>query len=131
MNKAIVLGHLGSAPELRYTQGGTAVTNFSIATNERWTDSDGEQQERTEWHRVVVWGRQAENCEKYLDKGSQILVEGRLQTNEWEDREGNPRKTTEIIAQRVQFLKGTKQVKGQAPQSKNDSEPYDDDDIPF
>ncbi len=106
VNKVILVGNLGSDPELRYTQGGQAVANFNIATNERWTDKGGETQERTEWHKIVVWGRQAENCEKYLSKGRQVYIEGRLQTRDWEDRDGNKRYTTEIVAQNVQFLSG-------------------------
>lgn len=106
VNKAIIIGNLGADPELRYTQSGQAVANLRIATNERWTDKDGKPQEKTEWHKVVVWGRQAENCEKYLSKGRQVYVEGRLQTSEWEDKDGNKRWTTEIVAQSVQFLQG-------------------------
>ena len=106
VNKVILVGNLGRDPELRYTQGGQAVANFTVATNERWTDKDGSNQERTEWHRIVVWGKQAENCAQYLQKGRSVYVEGRLQTRDWEDREGNKRTTTEIVAQAVQFLGG-------------------------
>jgi single-strand DNA-binding protein len=106
VNKVIIIGNLGADPELRYTQGGQAVSNFRVATNEKWTDKEGKPQERTEWHRVVVWGRQAENCEKYLSKGRQVYVEGRLQTREWDDKDGNKRYTTEVVAQTVQFLSG-------------------------
>lgn len=106
VNKVILIGNLGADPELRYTQTGQAVANLRIATNERWTDKDGAQQERTEWHRVVVWGRQAENCEKYLSKGRQVYIEGKLQTRDWDDRDGNKRYSTEIVAQNVQFLSG-------------------------
>lgn len=104
VNKAIVLGNLGKDPELRHTQSGQAVTELTIATNERFKDKSGEWQERTEWHRVVVWGRQAENAAQYLAKGRQVYVEGRLQTREWTDRDGNKRYTTEIVAQNVQYL---------------------------
>jgi single-strand DNA-binding protein len=106
VNKAIIVGNLGADPEVRYTQSGTAVANMRIATNERWKDKSGQQQERTEWHRVVVFGNQAENCGKYLEKGRQVYVEGRIQTNEWTDNDGNTRYTTEIVAQSVQFLSG-------------------------
>lgn len=106
LNKAMIIGNLGADPELRYTQSGTPVTNMRIATNRRWTNKDGEKQEQTEWHRVVVFGRQAENCEQYLAKGRQVFVEGRIQTREWEDKGGNQRYTTEIVAQTVQFLSG-------------------------
>lgn len=104
VNKVILVGNLGRDPELRYTQGGAAVANFSLATNERWRDNDGEQQERTEWHRITVWGKTAENCAQYLQKGSSVYIEGRLETREWEDKDGNKRWTTNIIARTVQFL---------------------------
>lgn len=106
VNKAIIVGNLGADPEVRYTQSGTPVANMRIATNERWTDKGGQQQERTEWHRIVVFGNQAENCGKYLSKGRQVYIEGRIQTNEWTDNDGNKRYTTEIVAQTVQFLSG-------------------------
>jgi single-strand DNA-binding protein len=104
VNKVIVLGNLGRDPELRHTTGGKAVATLSVATNEHWTDQSGERQERTEWHRIVVWGRPAENCAQYLAKGRSVFVEGRLQTRKWEDRDGNDRYTTEIVADSVQFL---------------------------
>lgn len=106
INKVILIGNLGRDPELRYTQAGSAVTNFTLATNEKWKDKDGNNQERTEWHRIVVWGRSAENCAQYLQKGSSVFIEGRLQTREWEDKDGNKRHTTEINATSVQFLSG-------------------------
>jgi single-strand DNA-binding protein len=104
VNKAILIGNLGRDPELRYTQSGQAVVNFSIATSENWTDKNGERQERTEWHRIVVWGKSGENCARFLSKGRTVYVEGRIQTREWEDREGQKRTTTEINAQTVTFL---------------------------
>jgi single-strand DNA-binding protein len=106
VNKAILLGNLGRDPELRHTQGGKAVTTLRLATNDVWTDGAGERQERTEWHTVVVWGRQAENCNQYLKKGRTVYVEGRLQTRKWQDKEGKDRYTTEIVADRVQFIGG-------------------------
>ena len=106
VNKVILVGNLGRDPELRYTQTGQAVANFSLATTDRFSTKDGDKQERTEWHRIVVWGRTAENCAQYLSKGRSVYVEGRLQTNEWEDKEGQKKKTTEIVAQLVQFLGG-------------------------
>lgn len=107
VNKVILIGNLGKKPELRYTPGGQAVANFNIATNERWGGRDGQPaQERTEWHRIVTFGRTAENCGQYLDKGRSVYVEGRLQTREWTDKEGQKRYTTEIVAQTVQFLGG-------------------------
>ncbi len=104
VNKVIVLGNLGRDPELRHTSGGKAVATLSVATNEQWSDQSGERQERTEWHRVVVWGRQAETSAQYLSKGRSVFVEGRLQTRKWQDRDGNDRYTTEIVAERVQFV---------------------------
>ncbi len=109
VNKVILIGNLGRDPELRYTQNGQAVANFTLATTENWNDrGSGERVERTEWHRIVVWGRSGENCAKYLAKGRTVYVEGRLQTREWEDREGQKRRTTEINAQTVQFLGGSR-----------------------
>lgn len=124
VNKVIIIGNLGTDPELRYTQTGQAVANFRVATNEKWSDKDGQSQERTEWHRIVVWGRQAENCEKYLAKGRQVYVEGRLQTRDWEDRDGNKRYTTEIVAQSVQFLSGGTSG-GNSPNSSDSSSAAD------
>jgi single-strand DNA-binding protein len=98
VNKAIILGNLGRDPELRHTPGGKAVATLRIATNEVWTDQSGERQERTEWHTVVVWGRQAENCNQY--------IEGRLTTRKWQDKDGKDRYSTEIVADRVQFIGG-------------------------
>jgi single-strand DNA-binding protein len=106
VNKVILIGNLGRDPELRYTQSGQAVVNFSLATSENWTDKTGERAERTEWHRIVAWGRTGELCAQYLSKGRTVYVEGRLQTRDWEDREGNKRSTTEVNAQTVQFLGG-------------------------
>ena len=106
VNKVIIVGNLGRDPELRYIQSGQAVANFSVATNEKWKDKEGNNQERTEWHRIVVWGKSAENCAQYLQKGRSVYIEGKLQTREWEDKEGNKRSTTEVVAQTVQFLGG-------------------------
>ena len=106
VNKAILIGNLGRDPELRYTQSGQSVANFTLATSENWVGRDGQKQERTEWHRIVVWGKSAENCAQYLSKGRTVYVEGRIQTREWEDKDGNKRQTTEIVAQTVQFLGG-------------------------
>lgn len=105
VNKVIIVGNLGADPEVRYTQGGQIVVNFNIATNERWTNKQTNQpEERTEWHRIVVWGRLAELCRDYLAKGRPVYLEGRLQTRKWEDKQGQTRYTTEIIAQAIQFL---------------------------
>lgn len=104
VNKAILVGNLGRDPELRHTPNGQAVVNFTLATSENWTDKNGERQERTEWHRIVVWGKTAEMCNQYLSKGRTVYIEGRIQTREWEDKDGNKRYTTEINAQTVQFI---------------------------
>lgn len=106
VNKVILVGRLGQAPEVRYTPGGAAVANFSVATNESWMDKQGQKQERTEWHRVVVWGKLAELCGQYLAKGRQVYLEGRLQTRQWQDKDGQTKYTTEVQAQTVQFLGG-------------------------
>lgn len=104
VNKAILVGNLGRDVELRYTPGGTAVANFSIATTRVWNDRSGQRQEETEWHRVVAWDKQAETANKYLRKGRQVYVEGRLQTRKWDDRDGNTRYTTEVRAERLVLL---------------------------
>ena len=106
VNKVILIGNLGRDPELRYTQSGQAVANFSLATTEVFFNREKERKERTEWHRIEVWGKSAENCAQYLSKGRTVYVEGRLQTREWEDKEGQKRRTTEVVAQTVQFLGG-------------------------
>ncbi|HWV38756.1 MAG TPA: single-stranded DNA-binding protein [Vulgatibacter sp.] len=107
VNKVILIGNLGADPEMRYTPGGQAVANFRMATTDSWADkSSGQRQERTEWHRVVAWGKLAELCGEYLKKGRQCYVEGRLQTREWQDKEGQKRYTTEIVASQIVFLGG-------------------------
>ena len=144
INKAIVIGNLGVAPEIRYTQSGSAVCNLRVATHERWTGKDGEPGERTEWHNIVVFGKQAENCEKYLEKGRQVYVEGRLQTRKWEDRDGNDRYTTEIVAQEMQMLDsrnmggdagGYQSAPAASPSTPAATDPapidFPEDDIPF
>ena len=139
INKAILIGNLGGDPEVRYTPSGVAVARFNIAASEEWKDRDtGEKKERTEWHRIVAWRRLGEICGEYLSKGRQVYVEGRIQTNAWEDKEGNKRYTTEILANTVQFLGG----RDSAGTSRSESPPLadysgaptqgpDDDDIPF
>lgn len=106
LNKVLLLGNLGKDPELRYTASGKAVATFTIATSQRWRDQDGNDQERTEWHRVVAWGRLGEVCGEYLSKGKQVFVEGRIQSREWEDEHGNKRTTVEIIASDMIMLGG-------------------------
>ena len=140
INKVILVGNLGKDPEVRYFQDGTAVANFTIATSRQWKDkSSGEKKEQTEWHKVVAFRRLAEICGEYLHKGKQVYVEGRLQTREWEDKDGNRRWTTEIVANEMQMLgpKGGDSSGGgdyyKAPGT-SDAPPAGgdmDDDIPF
>jgi single-strand DNA-binding protein len=106
VNKAILVGRLGKDPETRYTSGGQAVCNFSLATDESFKDRSGERQKRTEWHRIVVWAKQAEIAQQYLRKGSLVYVEGRIQTRQWDDKEGQKRTTTEIVATNFRMLGG-------------------------
>jgi single-strand DNA-binding protein len=106
VNKVILVGRLGQDPELKQTQGGGAVCKFSLATSESWQDKQGQKQEKTEWHRITVWGKLGELCNQYLAKGRQAYVEGRLQTSSWDDKDGQKRYTTEIVATAVQFLGG-------------------------
>jgi single-strand DNA-binding protein len=105
MNKAMVIGNLGNDPEIRYTQSGIAVATFNVATTERWKDKDGQQQEHTDWHRIVVWDKLAEICGEYLKKGSKVYIEGKMQTRKWEEN-GTTRYTTEIIAKNMEMLGG-------------------------
>ena len=104
VNKVILIGNLGADPELKYTPSNRAVCNLRLATTDFFKDKSGQRQERTEWHRVTVWGDQAENCNKYLTKGRSVFIEGRLQTRSWDDKDGNKRYTTEIVADSVKFL---------------------------
>ena len=139
MNRVILIGNLGGDPELRHTQGGSAVCNFSIATNEKWKDKNGQLQEHTEWSKIVVWGAQAENCEKYLSKGRQVAVEGKLKTNKWTDNDGIDRWSTEIHAHNVQFLSGGEggggdgngRARRSPPAEEEFDQAFNDDDIPF
>jgi len=104
INKVILIGNLGADPEIRYTQSGTPVASFNIATTERWKDKEGQMQEQTEWHRIVAWTRLAEICGEYLNKGSRVYIEGKLQTRKWQDQNGNDRYTTEIVAREMKML---------------------------
>ena len=106
LNKVLLLGNLGRDPEVRYTASGKAVATFTLATSSKWRDQDGNDQERTEWHRVVAWGRLGEVCGEYLSKGKQVFIEGRIQTRDWEDQDGNRRTTVEIIANDMIMLGG-------------------------
>ena len=143
LNKAMLIGRLGQDPEVRYTQSNTAVANFSLATNERFKDRNGEWQERTEWHRIVAWGRTAEICQEYLKKGSLVYIEGPIQTREWEDKDGQKKYTTEIKALTMQMLDSRGDQMGgggasskpgkNAASSVEIDESFDDmdDDLPF
>ena len=139
INKVILIGNLGGDPEVRYTPSGVAVAQFNIATSEEWKDKDsGEKRERTEWHRIVAWRRLGEICGEYLSKGQQVYVEGRIQTNTWEDKEGNKRYTTEIIANTVQFLGRRESSESAKPRSTSPADYQGmpaqgpaDDDIPI
>ena len=148
VNRVMLVGRLGRDPEQRFTSSGTPVTNFSLATDERWKDQSGERQTRTEWHQIVVWGKLAEICSQYLNKGKLVFIEGRLQTREWDDRDGNRRRTTEIVASDMQMLGSRSEEQGMresapapapAPeaggQAQGSSSPAEveisDDDIPF
>jgi single-strand DNA-binding protein len=106
VNKVILVGRLGRDPETRYTGGGQAVANFSVATDETFKDRNGERQKRTEWHKIVVWGKQAEIAQQYLKKGSLIFIEGRIQSREWQDKEGQKRTSFEIVASNFRMLGG-------------------------
>ena len=150
VNKVILVGNLGRDPELRYTSGGTAVATLNMATTDVWTDKSGQRQERTEWHRVVVWDKTAKMVSEYLEKGRQCYIEGRLQTRQWDDRDGNKRYTTEVRADRVVLLSGRgggepgrgRETGGMQPAERHDQSPaapaapdaaaeLTDDDIPF
>jgi single-strand DNA-binding protein len=144
-NRVVIIGRLGRDPDLRYTQNGTPVANMSLATDESYTDRDGTRQKRTEWHKVVVWNRQAETAANYLAKGRMALVEGSLQTNKWQDNQGQDRATTEIKAHRIVFMDSGGQGSNQGEPSRSDdygagadgggpvfpSEPGEMDDAPF
>jgi single-strand DNA-binding protein len=145
VNKVILVGNLGRDAELRYTPGGAAVATLSLATTEVWNDKSGQKQEKTEWHRVILWGKTAESLSEYLTKGKQIYVEGRLQTREWNDKDGNKRYTTEIRGDRLVLLSGGGGGRGGYSRGEQSTEPsgadaggaqapapdLTEDDIPF
>ena len=135
VNKVMLIGNLGADPEIRYTPSGAAVANFNMATKAQWTTKEGEKQDKTEWHRIVAWRRLGEICGEYLHKGSLVYIEGRLQTRSWEDRDGNKRYTTEIVAQGMQMLdRAGKSAQAASTEERFPTEePLDvpDDDIPF
>ena len=142
VNKAIVLGNLGQDPDVRSTSSGQMVANFSLATNRSWTDRNGQRQEQTEWHKIVAWAKLAEIIEQYLKKGDQVYIEGRLQTRSWEDKSGEKRDTTEIVAQEMVMLGsggGARGGFGGGPSNNDSAGPggggsgvvEEDDDLPF
>jgi len=152
VNKVILVGNLGRDPEVRYTKSGQAVASFSLATSERWTGKDGNKEEKTEWHRIVAWGKLGEICGEYLSKGKQVYIEGRLQTREWDDKDGNKKQTTEIVASNMTMLGqagggggsgyeggsssgGSRSSSGSQSGSQGSSsgghDDFEDDDIPF
>jgi single-strand DNA-binding protein len=142
LNRVLLIGNLGKDPEVRFTGTGRAVGRFPLATSEVWNDAEGQRQERTEWHNVVVWGKQAETCGQYLAKGRQVFVEGSIRTRQYDDKDGNRRYMTEVIAQRVQFLgggggggagRGTDAPRGAGAPDEPPGMPgaAEDDDIPF
>jgi single-strand DNA-binding protein len=144
VNKVILVGNLGRDAELRYTPGGAAVATLNLATTEVWNDRSNQRQEKTEWHRVILWGKQAESLQEYLTKGKQIYVEGRLQTRQWDDKDGNKRYTTEVKADRITLLgsagrgagggamdRGQPSPTGPGPDDQAPMEPMTEDDIPF
>ncbi|HEU5181348.1 MAG TPA: single-stranded DNA-binding protein [Candidatus Polarisedimenticolia bacterium] len=135
VNKVILIGNLGRDPEVKYTQNGTAVANLNIATNEVWTDKAGQKQERTEWHRVVVWGKQAQVLGDLLTKGKQVYVEGSLQTRSWDDKDGNKRYTTEVRAVRVLLMgraaEGGGRMDQEQPAAEIEMHDTADEEVPF
>ena len=140
VNKVMLIGNLGRDPEIRYTTSGQAVANFTLATTEKYTNKAGDKQEDTEWHRIVAWGRLAEICGEYLTKGRMVYIEGSIKTRSWEDKEGNTKWTTEIVARNMQML-GPSGGRSEAPSTPDEKVPADfdieddsfgsDDDIPF
>jgi single-strand DNA-binding protein len=140
VNKVIIVGNLGKDPEVRFTPNGKALAKFPVATSEKWTDQDGNRQERTEWHNVVVWGKQAESCGQYLSKGRQVFIEGSIRSRQYDDKDGNKRYITEIVARDVRFLGGggggggagrSPQEAVHVPAGEDAGPPGEDDDIPF
>jgi len=145
LNRVQLIGNLGQDPEVRYTNAGKAVCNFSVATSHTWKDGEGNPQEKTEWHKIVAWGKLAEICSQYLAKGRKVFVEGRLQTRKWQGQDGNDRYTTEIVIDNMIFLGGREGANsggnppaagggGFAPVEKPAAaggKGFDDDDIPF
>lgn len=126
LNKVFIMGNLGRTPEIKYTPSGTAICNFSLAVNRRWNDNDGNPQEEVEWFNVDVWGKTAENCANYLEKGSMAFIEGRIKTDEWTDDDGETQRRQKVVAQSVQFLSGQpegEQTQQRAPQQQQQARP--------
>ena len=130
LNKVMIIGHLGKDPEMRYTPSGRAVTTFNVAVSRSWNSSDGERRSETEWFKIVSWGNLAEICNKYLTKGQQVYIEGRLQTRRWEDKEGNPRKSVEVVANEMTML-GERRDKDQNSSIGEAPPDIDEDEFPF
>jgi single-strand DNA-binding protein len=130
VNKVILAGNLCQDPTVRFTKSGQAVASFSLATNERWTKKDGTKEDKTEFHRIVIWGKLAEIAGEYLNKGKQVYIEGRLQTREWDDKDGNKKHTTEIVANNMTML-GQAGSGSSSQSSSGAQDDFEDDDIPF
>ena len=137
LNKVMLIGNLGRDPEIRYTQAGSAVANFSLATTDRWTDRQGQRQERTEWHDIVAFDRLADLAQNYLKKGKSVYIEGRLQTRSWEDKNGNTRYTTEVVCNSLEMLGSPGDSPAGEPMnqeptiSEEDTSQVQEDDLPF
>ncbi len=137
LNKAMLIGNLGKDPEVRYTASGQAVASFNLATSEKFKNKSGEWEERTEWHRVTLWGKLAEIAGEYLSKGKTVYIEGRIQTRKWQDNTGNERYTTEIVGDKMQMLSPKGERKGgdsggsSSGGGSYEEPPFQDDDIPF
>ena len=135
VNKVILIGNLGKDPELRYLPSGQAVTKFSLATGSKWKDKEGQWQDRTDWHNIVAFGKTAEICNEYLKKGSQVYIEGRIQTRSYDDRDGNKKWITEIIAQSMQMLGRKGEAEEETPEAVEEPQTgeakSEDDDLPF
>lgn len=134
VNKVILIGNLGADPEIRYTPGGTAVANFRLATSETRVNKEGNKETKTEWHKIVTFGKLAEICGEYLAKGKQVYIEGKIQTRSWDDKDGNKKYMTEIVANTMQMLGGASKEGGAAASAEppaGDIPPSDIDDVPF
>jgi len=133
LNRVMLIGNLGKDPEIRYTAGGTAVASFSVATTEKWKDKQGQQQAETEWHNIVVWNKLAEICGDYLKKGNKVYLSGKIKTRKWQDKDGNDRYTTEIVADDMKMLDGkpSNNQDGYTPPADQGGDPDPSNSIPF